>query len=218
MNLDFSDDQKALQDQVRRFLAERCTSAAVRRIVESDETHDRDLYAGLAELGVLGAAIPEAYGGVGLSKLELCLFAEELGRVIAPVPVSSSIYLAAEFLLLAGSEAQKTTWLPKLAAGEIVGTFALTEGSGRTTPDKVKASVRNGRLTGTKVAVPDGAAADLAVVAARHGTGEGADGISLYLVDLRGPGVERTVLTTLDPSRKAATFTFKDAPADLLSG
>lgn len=216
MNLDFSDDQKQLQDQVRRFLAERCTSAAVRRIVETDETFDRPLYAGLAEMGVLGAAIPEEYGGVGLSRLELCLFAEELGRVIAPVPVSSSIYLAAEFLLLAGTEAQKKAWLPKLAAGEIVGTFAFTEGTGRTTPDKIRAMVRNGRLSGGKVAVPDGAAADLAVVAARQGTGDGADAISLYLVDLRGPGVERTVLTTLDPSRKAASFTFTDAPAELL--
>lgn len=62
MNLDFSDDQKALQDQVRRFLAARCTSAVVRAVAEGPAAYDTDLYAGLAEMGVLGVAIPEAYG------------------------------------------------------------------------------------------------------------------------------------------------------------
>ena len=75
MNLDFSDEQKALQEQVRRYLAEHCTREAVRAILEGPEPYDRALYKGLAELGVLGAAIPEAYGGLGLSSLELCLMA-----------------------------------------------------------------------------------------------------------------------------------------------
>ena len=108
MNLDFSDEQKQLRDQVRRFLSEKCPPEAVRAILEGDERYDKSLYAGLAEMGLLGAAIPEEYGGVGLGHLELCVVAEELGRVLAPVPVSSSIYLAAEFLLLAGSENQKS--------------------------------------------------------------------------------------------------------------
>ena len=127
MNLDFSDDQKALQDQVRRFLAEHCPTTAVRKILEGSEPFDRELYRGLAEMGVLGAAIPEEYGGSGLGHLELCLFAEELGRVLAPVPVASSIYLAAEFLTHAGDEAQKRAWLPKLASGDVIGTFAFGE-------------------------------------------------------------------------------------------
>ena len=80
MNLDFSDDQKQLQDQIRRFLSEKCTPAVVRSGLEGGEPFARDLYRGLAEMGVLGVAIPEAYGGVGLSHLELCLAAEELGR------------------------------------------------------------------------------------------------------------------------------------------
>ena len=120
MDLDFSDDQKMLQDQVRRFLADRCPPAAVRAILEGPEPFDRALYKGLAEMGVLGAAIPEAYGGVGMGRLELCIVAEELGRAIAPVPVASSIYLGAEFLLEAGTEAQKTAWLPKLASGDAI--------------------------------------------------------------------------------------------------
>ncbi len=212
MNLDFSDEQKQLREQVRRFLSEKCTSATVRNILETDETCDRGLYAGLAELGVLGAAIPEEYGGVGLGHLELCVIAEELGRAIAPVPVSSSIYLAAEFLMLAGSEEQKSSWLPKLASGEAIGTFAMVEGSGRASADKISANVSGGKLTGTKLPVADGCDADFAVVAAKDEAG----GLSLYLVSLTGEGVTREVLETVDPTRGQAKLTFSGAPAELL--
>lgn len=218
MNLDFSDEQKELQGQVRRFLAEKCPSSAVRAILEGPEPYDRALYQGLAELGVLGVAIPEAYGGMGLGHLELCLIAEELGRVIAPVPVSSAIYLAAEFLLQAGSEAQKQAWLPKLASGEAVGTFALVEGQGRMAPDKIHAVVQGGRLSGVKSPVPDGDGADFAIVAARSGAGRGEQAISLFLVDLSGPGVTRETLTTIDPSRGYAKLTFDGAAAEPLGG
>jgi acyl-CoA dehydrogenase len=162
-------------------------------------------------MGVLGAAIPEAYGGVGLSHLELCLVAEELGRSLAPVPVSSSIYLAAEFLMLAGSESQKQAWLPKLARGEVVGTFAFAERAGRVTADKISAQVRDGRLTGVKSPTPDGDCADIAIVAARSGSGRGDEAISLFLVDLADPGVRRETLETIDPSRSYAKLTFDGA-------
>jgi alkylation response protein AidB-like acyl-CoA dehydrogenase len=218
MNLDFSDEQKQLQDQVRRFLAERCPPAAVRAVLEGPEPFDRALYKGLAELGVLGAAIPEEYGGVGLSHLELCLVAEELGRALAPVPVSSSIYLAAEFLLQAGSEAQKQAWLPKLASGEAVGTFAFVEGAGRMSADKIHAAVKDGRLSGVKSPVPDGDVADFAVVAARSGAGRGENAISLFLVDLSGAGVTREPLETIDPTRSYAKLSFDGAAAEPLGG
>jgi acyl-CoA dehydrogenase len=218
MNLDFSDDQKQLQDQVRRFLAEKCPPSAVRAVLEGPEPFDRALYRGLGEMGVLGAAIPEEYGGVGLSHLELCLLAEELGRALAPVPVSSSIYLAAEFLLHAGSEAQKQAWLPKLASGEAVGTFAFVEGAGRMSPDKIRAAVRDGRLSGVKSPTPDGDAADMAIVAARSGSGRGEQAISLFIVDLNGPGVRREALETIDPSRSYARVSFEGAAADPLGG
>ncbi|MBU6372305.1 MAG: acyl-CoA/acyl-ACP dehydrogenase [Alphaproteobacteria bacterium] len=218
MNLDFSDDQKALQDQVRRFLAARCTSAAVRAVAEGPQLFDRALYAGLAEMGVLGVAIPEAYGGLGLTHLELCLVAEELGRAIAPTPVASSIYLAAEFLLQAGTEAQKQAWLPKLAAGTAVGAFAFAEGQGETTPARIKTVARGGKLTGEKAAVLDGDVADVAIVAARTGEGDGPEAISLFLVDLAAEGVTREAVTTIDPTRSYARIAFKNAPAEPLGG
>jgi alkylation response protein AidB-like acyl-CoA dehydrogenase len=212
LNLDFSDEQKQLRDQVRRFLSEKCPPEAVRAILEGDERYDKSLYAGLAEMGLLGAAIPEEYGGVGLGHLELCVVAEELGRVLAPVPVSSSIYLAAEFLLLAGSENQKSEWLPKLASGEAVGTFALVEGQGRVRPDKIAASVKGGKLSGAKMPVADGFDADFAIVAARDEAG----GISLYLASLAGDGVTREVLETIDPTRGQARITFENVSVEPL--
>ena len=213
VNLDFSDEQKQLRDQVRRFLSEECPPEKVRAVLEGPESYDKALYQGLAEMGVLGAAIPEEYGGVGLSHLELCVVAEELGRALAPVPVSSSIYLAAECLVLAGSEAQKQAWLPKLASGEAVGTLALHEGQGRTTEASIAASVKGGKLSGVKSPVADAAAADFAIVAAKEG-----GKVSLWLVDLTAKGVEREVLETIDPTREQARLTFKDAPAELVGG
>jgi len=218
MNLDFSDDQKQLQEQVRRFLADRCPPSAVRAVLEGAEPYDRPLYKGLGELGVLGAAIPEAYGGVGLSHLELCLVAEELGRALAPVPASSSIYLAAEFLLQAGTEAQKQAWLPRLASGDAVGTFAFAEGSGRMSAEKINLSARDGQLFGTKSPVPDGDSADFAIVAARSGPSRGEAAISLFLVDLTAAGVTRESLETIDPTRSYARLTFEGAPAERLGG
>ena len=216
MNFDFSDDQKQLRDQARRFLAEKCTSKAVRQVLEGKDSYDRALWKGLAELGFLGVAIPEEFGGSGAGHLELCVVAEELGRVVAPVPVSSSIYLAAEAIMLAGTDAQKRKYLPGLASGETIGTLALFEGKGKLSPAMIKASVANGALTGAKVPVPDGEIADFAVVAAHGGTSGRESDIALYIVDLKGKGVERRTLQNIDPTHNQAEIKFNGAPAELL--
>ena len=211
MNFDFSDDQKQLREEARRFLTARCPSSAVRAVLEGAQSYDQALWKGLGEMGFLGAAIPEEFGGLGAGYLELCVIAEELGRAVAPVPVSSSIYLAAEFLIAAGSDAQKQQWLPKLASGEVIGTFALAEGVGRVKQGSIKASVSGGKLSGTKSPVPDGDIADIAIVAARSGSDVG-----LFLVDLNGPGVTREVVESIDPTRSQAVITFDAATAEPL--
>jgi len=216
VNFAFSDDQNMLRDQAAKFLAARCPTSAVRKILEGEATWDKALWDGIVELGWTGVAIPEAYGGLGLGHLELCVLAEELGRVLAPVPFSSSVYLATEALLLAGSEAQKQAWLPKLAAGDVIGTFALAEGAHQPTARSLAAKVENGRLDGVKVPVPDGLIADFAVVAARTSADGGARSASLFIVDLNGPGVTREAVKTIDPTRNHATITFKGAPAEAL--
>jgi alkylation response protein AidB-like acyl-CoA dehydrogenase len=216
MNFDFSDDQKQLRDQARRFLAEKCTTKAVRQVLEGKDTFDRALWKGLAELGFLGVAIPEEFGGSGAGHLELAVIAEELGRVVAPVPVASSIYLAAEAIMLAGSDAQKRKYLPGLASGETIGTLALFEGKGKLSPSAVKAQVANGAITGTKTPVPDGQIADFAIVVARSGNSGRESDIALYIVDLKGKGVERRSLQSIDPTHNQAEIKFNGASAELL--
>src|SRR5207237_9255870 len=157
MNFDFSDDQKQLRDQARKFLAEKCPPKAVRAVLDGKAPYDKQLWKGLAEMGFLGVAIPEDFGGAGAGHLELCVIAEEMGRALAPVPFSSTVYLAAEALLLVGSEAQKRKWLSAIAAGEAIGTLALFEGKGNPSPAAIKLSASGGNLTGLKKAVADGA-------------------------------------------------------------
>lgn len=214
MDFEFSAEQLQLRNEARRYLADKCPTTVPRAVLEGAGSYDKGLWAGLAEMGFLGAAIPEEYGGLGLGYLELCVIAEELGRAIAPVPVSSSIFLVAEILKAAGTEAQKQTWLPKLASGEVIGTLAAIEGMGGGRPSTIKAQVSGGALTGDKSPVLDGDIANLAVVLARHAPGRDEAGLSLYLVDLSGLGIERTVLETIDPSRSQASLSFKGAKAE----
>ena len=112
--------------------------------------YDHALWARIVEQGWCGAAIPEAYGGLGLGYVELCALAEELGRAVAPIPFASSIYGFAEALLLAGSEEQKSALLPLIASGELIGTLAFSEGPACCPDGQIAARVSNGKLTGAK--------------------------------------------------------------------
>jgi alkylation response protein AidB-like acyl-CoA dehydrogenase len=216
MNFDFSDDQKQLRDEARRFLAKHCSPRAVRAVVDGHAAYDRDLWKGLADMGFLGVAIPEAFGGAGAGHLELCVIAEEIGRALAPVPFSSTVYLAAEAILLAGSDAQKRRWLPAIASGGAIGTLALFEGAGNPSAQAIKLKASGGTIDGVKKPVPDGAIADFAIVAARTGsTGRETD-ISLFLVDLVQEGIEIKPLTNVDPSRGQAEIRFSNSKAEPL--
>jgi alkylation response protein AidB-like acyl-CoA dehydrogenase len=216
MDFDFSDEQKQLRNEARKFLAEKSPPKAVRAVLDGKAPYDRDLWKGLADMGLLGVAIPEAYGGAGAGHLELCVIAEEMGRALAPVPFSSTVYLAVEALLLAGSEAQKQKWLPAIASGGAIGTLALFEGSGNPSPQAIKLIASGGRLNGTKKPVPDGNIADFAIVAARTGsTGRETD-ISLFLVEMKAEGVEAKSLANVDPSRGQAELAFRDCNAEPL--
>ena len=212
MQFDFSDDQKELQAAVRRLFEKSCPISAVRAVIASDAGHDADLWREVGESGFLAAALPEKYGGVGAGYLELCVVAQECGRALAPLPTTSSVYQATEALLIAGNEQQKTDWLSKLAAGTTIGTLALTERAGEALPRSIAAAVDCGKLTGVKMPVADGMAANIAIVMARGEDGEP----SLYLVDLSGAGVAREPVRTIDPSRKHAILSFDSAGAEPL--
>ena len=212
MNFDFSEEQKQLRATARRYLDENCSSKAVRATLEGANKYDARLWKGLADLGLLGVAIPEAYGGTGAGALELCVVAEELGRALAPVPYSSCIYLAAELLRLSGNEAEMRRWLPKIAAGEAIGTLALIEGPGEIAPSAIRCVVRGGKLRGVKTFTPDGEIADFAIVAARADDA----GVGLFVVDLSGRGVSRAGVESVDPTRNHAEIRFEDAAAEPL--
>ena len=206
MNFDFSDDQKLLRDQTRKFLENNCSLAQVREVfLDENIPYDKKVWQGLAELGVLGASIPEQYEGAGLGMLELCVVAEECGRAIAPTPFSSSVYLATEAIKLAASDAQKQKWLPKLAKGEAIGTFAFAEPS----THELKTIFDGKTLSGEKKPVADGGVADIAVVVAKQG-GE----LALVLAEL--DKAKRTPIATIDPTRKHATLAFNNTPAEKL--
>ena len=215
MNFDFSDDQKMLKEQVRKFLADKSPYKTTRRVLESDEAYAAEVWKGLVELGVTAATIPEEYGGAGMGPLELCVVAEELGRACAAVPFASSVYLATEALKLFASEAQKKAWLPRLASGEAIGTIATAEGPQAPTPRSVRVSFGGGKVIGQKVPVADGTAATFAIVLVNTG-GSGDRALSMAIVDLTGAGVTRELVNTVDPARKHARLAFSGAAGELL--
>ena len=117
MNFEFSEEQQLLREQARGFLTEHCPTSVVRAVLDGDQDWDAKLWKKVADMGWTATVIPEAYGGLGLSYYELAIIAEEMGRSAAPLPFSSSVYLASEAIQRFGSERQKSEWLPKLASG-----------------------------------------------------------------------------------------------------
>ncbi len=211
MNFDFSEEQKLLQKTARDYLEEHATLAVCRGVLESKETHSEELWKGAAEMGWLGAAVPEEFGGAGFGHLELVLIADEVGRSLAPIPFASSVYLATEALLLAGSDAQKKELLPRLVSGETIGCLALSERPGRVAEPSVQVRFEDGVLTGTKVPVLDGDIAGLGIVAAR-----GKSGVTLAVADLDHASVRRESVRSIDPARSQGKITFDGTPAQAL--
>ncbi|MEM7404090.1 MAG: acyl-CoA dehydrogenase family protein [Pseudomonadota bacterium] len=212
MNFDFSEEQDLLREQARRFLSERNALGRARRQQDAGGGFDAELWREMAELGWLGAALPEAYGGAELGYVDLCVIAEELGRANAAVPFASSVYLAAEAILRYGSETQRQQWLPKLVSGEVVGAFAAAEQPGPLTADRIRARVAAGKLNGQKSPVLDADAADLLVVLATNG-----QDLGLYLVETTTNGVSRKSLGMQDDSRPGAAVVFEGAAVEALT-
>ena len=215
MNFEFSDEQNLLRDQARGFLTDNCPPEVVRAVLDGKEPWAEGLWQKIVEMGWTATAIPEEFGGLGLSHFELVVIAEELGRCAAPVPFSSSVYLATEAILANGSQAQKEQWLPRLAAGEVIGCLGYAEGSGQPSAARLATEVSSGKINGVKSVVADAQIAQLMLVVAKS---SGGDGASLYLVDMSDAGVSCEPVKTLDPTRPHANVTFNGATAELLGG
>lgn len=208
MNFDLDDEQKVLGEQAAGLLADLSPFDRLRALIDANAEWDATLWQALADMGFLGAAIPETYGGLGLGALELGVIMEALGAANAAVPFTSSVVLGAEAICRAGSEAQKQAWLPKLAAGEVVATFAHASGPGPVFAGG--AQLQGGRLHGCKWPVADAGVAQLAIVLC--------DGDRLALVELDQPGVRRTRLDSFDQLRPHYRLDFDSAAAEEMPG
>jgi alkylation response protein AidB-like acyl-CoA dehydrogenase len=208
MTFTLSDEQLMLKDAARDFFGEQAPVSRLRKLRDERKNgRDLALWRDIAGLGLAGVIIPEAYGGAGLGYVALGAVLEESGRTLVASPLHSSALVGASAVLLAGTEAQKQEWLPMIASGEVIATFAIDEGAHHA-PRKSKLRFEAGKLSGTKNYVADGHIADLIVVA-------GGDG--LYLVKADASGLTRRELVTAD-SRGAADLTFEVTPAQKMNG
>jgi acyl-CoA dehydrogenase len=205
MNFDFSDDQRRLQEEVRRVLADHSSSAAVRTVLEGEALLDAGTWGALAGIGALGVAIPEAQGGAGMSHLETCLIAEECGRALVAAPTFSTLYLAAETLRHCGHETAQAKWLPRVAGGEAIITMALST-DGHALP-VTPLQMEHGRISATLNAVPDAMAAQALLLLAND---------ALMLVDLTASGVTRRAQSSLDPTRPLGQILLDQAPSQTI--
>ena len=192
MDLEFSPEQNLLRETVRGLCEKHASYEVVRALEDDPDGCAEDLWRQLGTLGLTGLRIPEAHGGTAQGMLEAVVLYEELGRALAPTPHLSSAIVGASVLLGAGSDAQKSAWLPRIAVGDAVLTPAWLEPKGGFDPRGVQLAAKpvdgGFELAGVKHLVPWARIADRLVVLAR--TGPGDEDIDIFLVDPKTSGVE----------------------------
>ena len=224
MDFGFSEEQEMLRSSARDFLAKEAPMTYVRKMMDDEVGFTAELWKKMADLGWMGLILPEQYGGSGLDFVDLIVVLEEMGRAVLPGPFFSTVVLGGMALLDGGSAALKDALLPKLASGELRVTLAQLEPSGRWDADGIQLAAKADGggfvLSGTKLFVPDAHTADHMVVAGRAPGSTGTDGISLFLVDAKAPGITTTQLKTMDQTRKLGEVVLKDVrvPADRVLG
>jgi alkylation response protein AidB-like acyl-CoA dehydrogenase len=210
MDFAFTDEQQMIRDTAEAFLKDTSTSEAVRTAMVSELGYDAELWQRLCgEMYWQAIHIPEAYGGLGLSYIELIAIVEQMGRYLLCAPYFSTVCLATNALLCAGSEEQKAEHLGAICEGKTA-TLAWSN-TGGWTADSVSASARKDGddylLSGDYRYVIDGASAELLILAAKEA---GSDAVQLFAVDAAAAGIERQVLPTMDQTRRQASIQLKD--------
>ncbi len=210
MNFSFTEEQEELRRYTRQWLDENCAMPTVRSLMETEHGYEPDHWAAIAEMGWLGMAIPERWGGAGFGFLELFVLLEEQGRSLFCAPFLSTVVMAATVVEEAGDDRQKEEILPAIAGGELRLAAAFTEPNGSWEAGGVAATAHplaggGWTLNGTKSFVLDGHTADLLVVAARTEAG-----VSLFLVPSEAQGLSRRRLETMDQTRKQAEIELQD--------
>ncbi|MFT5444306.1 MAG: alkylation response protein AidB-like acyl-CoA dehydrogenase [Myxococcota bacterium] len=214
-----TEEQELLKEQAKNWANEEAPVSKFREMRDSGNEFgfDKGTWSAIGEMGWAGVVVPEEFGGVDMGHLTLGVILEELGRQLTASPLLSSGLVGANALVLAGTDAQKNTWLPKIADGSAIVTLAIDE-KPRHAPAKTElAAVANGdgfKLTGDKTHVLEGLSADAFVVVARTGGSAGqTDGLSLFLVEASSKGISRSRLHTAD-SRGYASVRFDNVEVD----
>jgi alkylation response protein AidB-like acyl-CoA dehydrogenase len=207
MNFGFTEEQDMLRVSARDFLARECPKAKVRDLAKDERGYDPQMWHSMAGLGWMGLIFPEEYGGMGAGFMDLVILMEEMGRNILPGPFFSTISLCALPLLEHGNSEQKTRFLPQIAKGEAIWTFALAESSGKYEASEVQLrAVLKGTsyvLQGYKLFVADAHVADYVLVVGRTGESKRPeDGITLFIVDARAPNVKMEAIPTIGGDRQ----------------
>jgi alkylation response protein AidB-like acyl-CoA dehydrogenase len=215
MEFSFSEDQDELRRAARRFLEVASSEERVRAAMDTEQGYDSATWEQLSEeLAWTALTIPEEYGGLGMSYLDLHPLMEEMGRALLCSPFFSTVCLGANALLLGGTESQKERYLPGIAAGETTATLAYGEKNNQMSAEGVEATYSRSAagyiLRGAKSYVLDGHTADLLVVAARTEDSKGAEGVSLFLVPGDAEGLKRSWLPTMDQTRRLASLDLGD--------
>jgi len=224
MDFKFTEEQEMIRDTAQAFLAEVSSSAAVREAMATELGYDPQLWQRVCQEMLWQAIhIPEQYGGMGLGYVELVAMLEQMGRHLFCAPFYSTVCLATNALLVAGSDEQKNDYLPQIVAGSTA-TLAYTGNSGRWDAASVDVLCTDKSdaytLSGSYRYVPDGHSASVLVVAARAPGTVGAEGISLFVLPADTAGITRQWLPTMDQTRKQAQLVFDDVtvPASALMG
>lgn len=207
MDFALSEQQEMLRNTARDFLAKECPKTLVHEMEKDERGYSPELWAKMADLGWMGLVLPEKYGGSGLSYLDLAVLLEEMGRAIVPGPFVSTVVSCGLAILSRGTEKQKGELLPRIAEGELILTLALMEPSASYDPaDITVQAVPEGDdfiISGTKLFVPDAhVASHLLCVTRTKDSGNKGDGITLFLVDAKSPGLSRNLLKTFTGDRQ----------------
>ncbi len=202
MDLGLSEEQEMLRRTARELLEKECPKALVRDMEEDEKGYSPELWQKFAEQGFLGLPFPEQYGGTGFGFLDLMVLVEEFGRALVPGPYFYTVVLSGMAINEFGTEEQKKEYLPKIAEGQAIMTFAHTEPSGRWDAGGVSvAGVADGDdfvLNGVKLFVPDAHVSDYLLVTARTKESDNPeDGITVFLVDAKTSGISYEVLKTI---------------------
>ncbi|MCK9379483.1 MAG: acyl-CoA dehydrogenase family protein [Sulfuritalea sp.] len=210
MNFDYSEEQLALQDTLRRFIDKEYRFDQRRTLAQSEDGFSREVWAQLAELGLLALPFPEEYGGLGGNAVDTMLVMEVLGRGLVLEPYLGTVVLAGSLIRDAGTLSQKDMLLPAIAGGELLMTLAHYEPGTRYEMNHIattaKSTGNSYLINGAKSVVLGGNDADKIVVSARTGGGRrDNDGISLFVVGRTAPGLIIRGYPTQDGSRAAET-------------